>query len=119
MYKRQALKYGKTKDYILDATLVLADGSVVKLSDKPEYAAVLGSEGTLAVITELTLRLIERPKEDVILLLPFADSETCINAAIKLIERDPSALEYLDTDIVEFSGSVTGNPVFPVEMRCV
>lgn len=57
-----ALKYGKTKDYILDATLVLADGSVVKLSDKPEYAAVLGSEGTLAVITELTLRLIERPK---------------------------------------------------------
>ncbi|MFR5780582.1 MAG: FAD-binding oxidoreductase [Oscillospiraceae bacterium] len=111
-----ALKYGKTKDYILDATLVLADGSVVKLSDKPEYAAVLGSEGTLAVITELTLRLIERPKEDVILLLPFADSETCINAAIKLIERDPSALEYLDTDIVEFSGSVTGNPVFPVEM---
>ena len=100
----------------MDATLVLADGSVVKLSDKPEYAAVRGSEGTLAVITELTLRLIERPKEDVILLLPFADSETCINAAIKLIERDPSALEYLDTDIVEFSGSVTGNPVFPVEM---
>lgn len=111
-----ALKYGETKDYILDATLVLADGSVVKLSDKPEYAAVLGSEGTLAVITELTLRLIARPKEDVILLLPFADSETCINAAIKLVERDPSALEYLDTDIVEFSGNVTGNPVFPVEM---
>lgn len=111
-----AFKYGCTRDYIVDATLVLVDGSVVRLSDKPEYAAVLGSEGTLAVITELTLRLIKRPAKEVVLLLPFVDTESCINAALKLFEYRPSALEYLDTDIVEFSGSVTGNPVFPVNM---
>ena len=111
-----ALKYGTTRDYVLDAVAVLSDGNVVKLSDKPEYACVLGSEGTLGVLTELTLKLIKRPSMDVILLLPFVDSESCIKAALKLREFDPSALEYLDTDIVEFSGNVTGNPVFPVEM---
>ena len=68
-----ALKYGSTKDYVADAVLVFADGSVAKLSDKEEYSSVIGSEGTLA-------------------------------------------MEYLDTDLVEFSGNVTGNPVFPIEM---
>ncbi len=111
-----ALKYGTTKDYIVDAEIVLADGSVVRLSDKPEYADVLGSEGTLGVITELTIRLVEKPSADVILLLPFLDSESCVNAALRLREFSPAVLEYLDTDIVEFSGKVTGNPVFPVVM---
>ena len=111
-----ALKYGKTRDYIADATLVLADGSVARLSDKPEYAEVLGSEGILAVITQLELRLVKRPAKDVILLLPFMDSGSCISAALKLRDFAPAALEYLDTDLVEFSGKVTGNPVFPIEM---
>lgn len=111
-----AVKYGTTKDYVVDATLVLADGSTVKLSDKPEYAAVLGSEGTLAVITELTLKLVPKPGYDAILLLPFLDSESCVSAARKIIEAgyDPAVAEYLDTDMVEYAGAVTGNPVFPV-----
>jgi glycolate oxidase len=52
------------------------------------------------------------------LLFPFADVETCINAADKIISAgfEPAVAEYMDTDIVEFSGNVTGNPVFPVEM---
>ena len=111
-----ACKYGATKDYVLDATVVLADGSVAKLSEKPEYANILGSEGTLGVITELTLKLVKRPAKDVILLLPFMDSQSCISAAHKLSGFSPAVLEYLDTDLVEFSGKVTGNPVFPVSM---
>lgn len=113
-----AVKYGSTRDYIVDAVIVLADGSAVKLSDKPEYAEVIGSEGTLGVITELTLRLLDKPAADVILLLPFMDAEGCIAAAEKIQAAgfEPAVLEYLDTDIVEFSGKVTGNPVFPVEM---
>lgn len=111
-----ALKYGTTKDYIVDAELVLADGSVVRLSSKPEYSYALGSEGTIGVITELTLRFVDKPAADVILLLPFVDSESCVNAALRLCEFSPAILEYLDTDIVEFSGKVTGSPVFPVEM---
>lgn len=113
-----ALKYGSTKDYVADAVLVFADGSVAKLSDKEEYSSVIGSEGTLAVITQLSLKLIARPAKDVILLFPFMDTESCLNAAAKISESgfEPAVMEYLDTDLVEFSGNVTGNPVFPIEM---
>lgn len=113
-----ALKYGSTRDYVLDAELVFADGSVAKLSDKAEYSAVVGSEGTLAVITQLKLKLIESPAKNVILLLPFMDAESCIAAGARIIEAgfEPCAMEYLDTDLVEFSGKLTGNPVFPIEM---
>ena len=46
------------------------------------------------------------------------DTETCLNAANTLLAKDysPAVVEYMDTGIVEFSGNVTGNPVFPVEM---
>lgn len=80
--------------------------------------AVIGSEGTLAVICELTLKLVDKPKADAILLLPFMDTESCIKAAATVIGTGcaPAVVEYMDTDMVEFSGNVTGNPVFPVEM---
>lgn len=110
-----AVKYGSTRDYVLDAVIVLADGSVTTLAGNE---AVIGSEGTLAVITELTLRLIDKPKADAILLLPFMDTESCIKAASAIIATGcaPAVVEYMDTDMVEFSSNVTGNPVFPIEM---
>lgn len=113
-----AVKYGSTRDYVADAVLVLADGTVTKLSDREENAAVIGSEGTLAVITEITLKLIEKPAADAILLFPFMDTESCVKAAGTIMDAgfEPAVVEYMDTDIVEFSGNVTGNPVFPVEM---
>ncbi len=113
-----AVKYGSTRDYVLDAVVVTADGSVSAIKDNDRFAAVVGSEGTLAVICELTLRLIDKPKADAILLLPFMDTESCIKAAQTVIGTGcaPAVVEYMDTDMVEFSGKVTGNPVFPVEM---
>lgn len=110
-----AVKYGSTKDYVLDAVIVLADGSITTLAGNE---AVIGSEGTLAVICELTLKLIDKPKADAILLLPFMDTESCIKAAgiVTGTGCAPAVVEYMDTDMVEFSGNVTGSPVFPVEM---
>lgn len=112
-----AVKYGVTRDYIAALTVVRADGNAETLSGA-DLESVIGSEGTLAVITELTLKLIDKPKADAILLFPFMDTETCLNAANTLLAKDyaPAVVEYMDTDIVEFSGNVTGNPVFPVEM---
>lgn len=110
-------KYGRTADYVIDAELVLADGTVTTLRADEANAAAAGSEGVLAVITQATLRLIEAPKADVILLLPFADSETAFAAARKLLDSDfdPAVVEYMDGELIEFSGKVTGNPVFPLE----
>ena len=112
-----AVKYGVTRDYIAALTVVRADGNAETLSGA-DLESVIGSEGTLAVITELTLKLIDKPKADAILLFPFMDTETCLSAANTLLAKDyaPAVVEYMDTDIVEFSGNVTGNPVFPVEM---
>lgn len=112
-----AVKYGTTRDYVAALTVVRADGNAEALSGA-DLESVIGSEGTLAVITELTLKLIGKPKADAILLFPFMDTETCLNAANALLAKDyaPAVVEYMDTDIVEFSGNVTGNPVFPVEM---
>ena len=77
----------------------------------------IGSEGTLAVITELELRLIDKPGAEAILLFPFMDAESCIKAAETISAQfSPAVAEYMDTDIVEFAGKVTGNPVFPVEL---
>ena len=113
-----AVKYGRTRDYVLDAQIVKADGTITRLSEDDVNAAVLGSEGTLGVITELTVRFIDKPGADAILLFPFLDTETAINAAKTILgtEFAPAVVEYMDTDLVEFSGNVTGNPVFPVEM---
>ena len=113
-----ALKYGTTSDYVLDAEIVLASGEIVRLKDRPEYAGVIGGEGTLGVVTELTLRLEEPAGSDAILLLPFADGESCAAAAGRIIAEGyaPAMAEYLDTALVEYSGSVTGNAVFPVEL---
>lgn len=112
-----AVKYGTTRDYVAALTVVRADGTVEILSGSA-LADVIGSEGTLLVITELTLKLTEKPKADAILLFPFVDTQTCLNAANILLEKDyaPAVVEYMDTDLVEFSGSITGNPVFPVVM---
>lgn len=110
-----AVKYGKTRDYIVDAVIVKADGSIAALAGNE---AAIGSEGTLAVIAELSLRLAEKPGSDAILLFPFMDSEAAVNAAKAIINAgfEPATAELMDTDIIEFSGNITGNPVFPVEM---
>ena len=111
-----AVKYGKTRDYVVDATIVLADGTVTALAGNE---AVLGSEGTLGVITEVSLKLVEKSGADAILLFPFMDVESAVAGAKAIMANDfaPAVVELMDTDIVEFSGKVTGNPVFPVEME--
>ena len=96
-----ALKYGKTRDYIADALIVFADGHMEKLSDKPENTAVLGGEGTLGVITELSLRLIEKPAADALLLFPFMDTDTAVKAAQTILAGgyEPAVCEFMDTDL--------------------
>ncbi len=121
-----AVKYGMTRNYVVGATVVLPTGEILKLGgtgykDNSGYnllQLMIGSEGTLGVMTELTLKLMPKPKAEMMLILPFMDGESCIAAADRIIKEglEPSVLEYIDTDLVEFSGNSTGSPVFPIEM---
>ncbi len=110
-----AVKYGKTADYVVDAVVVLADGTVTSLAGNE---SVVGSEGTLGVITEVSLKLVDKIGADAILLFPFMDIESAMVGAKAIMAAgyEPAVVELMDTDIVEFAGKVTGNPVFPVEM---
>uniref|UniRef100_UPI004027ABD5 FAD-binding oxidoreductase n=1 Tax=Candidatus Scatomorpha intestinigallinarum TaxID=2840923 RepID=UPI004027ABD5 len=123
----RAVKYGVTRDYVLAMTVVLPSGEVLKLgkavcktsSGYSLLHLMIGSEGTLGVITELTLKLIPKPIMDVSLLLPFEEISAAIASvpAIKLANLEPQSIEFMERDIVESSAEFTGNPVFPTRVN--
>ena len=122
----RAVKYGVTRDYVLAMTVVLPSGEILHLgktvcktsSGYSLLHLMVGSEGTLGIITELTLKLIPAPKCDVSLILPFTELSDAIASvpAIKLAGLDPQSIEFMDADIVESSSAFTGNKIFPTEV---
>ncbi len=102
----RALKYGVTKDYVLGLEAVLANGEKIRwggklLKNVTGYnlaQLIVGSEGTLAIITEITLKLIPLPKERLCLVAPFDDGEAAARALTKIFMARlvPSAAEYLE-----------------------
>ena len=119
----RAVKYGVTRDYVLALTVVLADGRIIELgksvcktsSGYSLLHLMVGSEGTLGIITEMTMKLIPKPICDVSCLVPCRDVESCIHSVpkIKLANLDPQSIEFMDADIVTSSAAFTGNPIFP------
>ena len=119
----RAVKYGVTRDYVLAMTVVLPSGEIIKLgktvcktsSGYSLLHLMIGSEGTLGVITELTMKLIPKPMMDISLILPFADVAAAIASvpAVKLANLDPQSIEFMERDIVVSSAAFTGNAVFP------
>ena len=123
----RAVKYGVTRDYVLAMTVVLADGRIIELgksvcktsSGYSLLHLMIGSEGTLGIITEMTMKLIPNPVCDVSCLVPFRNVEACIHFVpkIKLANLDPQSIEFMDADIVTSSAAFTGNPIFPERVR--
>ena len=109
----RAVKYGVVKDYVLNLEIVLPDGSVIwtganVLKNATGYnltQLLVGSEGTLAIITKIVLRLIPAVKHDLTLLVPFRSAvEACAAVnAIFLAGYTPSALEFMERDALVWS----------------
>jgi glycolate oxidase len=105
------LKYGNTAGYVLGVEAVLADGQVIRaggrlLKDVAGYDVVrllTGSEGTLAVLTELTLALRPAPQTSATGLAYFADLETASDAVRGVIRAGilPATLEFLDAPCIQ------------------
>ncbi len=98
-------KYGVTTNYVIGLEVVLADGQVVQLGgqafDYPEYdlvALLTGSEGTLGVITQATLRLIRTPPAVQTMLASFESVEQAGEAVSAMIARGlvPATMEMMD-----------------------
>jgi len=104
----RAFKYGTTRRYVLALEAVLATGEIVETGSKAVKNVVgynltqllVGSEGTLAIITKITLRLIPKPPARATLLALFADIQAAVDAVTALIQRRvvPAALELVDAD---------------------
>lgn len=109
----KAVKYGVTKDYVLNLEVVLANGDVIWTgADVLKNATglnltqlMIGSEGTLGVITKAVFRLIPLPKQDVLMLVPFRKAAEACEAvsAIFHLGITPSGLEFMERDALDFA----------------
>ncbi len=107
----RALKYGVTKDYVLGLTAVLPTGEVITpggklLKNVSGYnlaQLLVGSEGTLAVITEIILKLIPNPQYRKTLLVPFDDLEAAAVALTKIFfaRITPCAAEFMERSAIK------------------
>lgn len=103
------VKYGVTTDYVLGMTVVLADGTAVKLGG-PRLKDVaglsltklfIGSEGTLGIITEIVLRLIPAQRPPTTLVATFGDLAGATQAVVDITQRmRPSMLEFMDSTCI-------------------
>lgn len=102
----RGLKYGTTKDYVLGLEAVLPNGEVIRtggklMKDVAGYdltKLLVGSEGTLAIITEAILKLIPKPHSQRVMLAMFADMDLAARSVSDIIANRiiPSTLEFLD-----------------------
>lgn len=107
----RAVRYGLTRDFVRCIEAVLPDGSIVEFSSNVVKNTtgydikdlVIGSEGTLCILTEVTLKLISMPKFTRTLVLPFADLATCIDMVPVLLNMSavPTAVEFVERELVD------------------
>ena len=107
----RAAKYGITKDYVMALKAVLPSGEIIRAGKKTikdvagyNVAGILtASEGTLAVITEITLKLIPKPKHKQTYMGIFPDVTSAMNAVFKSLSSgaNPVAMEFLDALVIQ------------------
>ena len=109
----KAVKYGVVKDYVLNLEMVLPNGEVIwtganVLKNATGYnltQLVVGSEGTLGIVTKIVLRLIPHPSNDVLMLAPFSSAEKACEAVNEIFRSgiSPSGLEFMERDAIEWA----------------
>jgi glycolate oxidase len=109
----RAVKYGVTRDYVRELEIVTGNGETITVGSKTIKNSsgldlkdlVVGSEGTLGIITKATLKLIPKPKNTVNILISFEKLEDAIKSVSKIIKlnANPTAIEFMERNIVENS----------------
>ncbi|MGE0591301.1 MAG: FAD-binding oxidoreductase [Vicinamibacterales bacterium] len=119
----RAFKYGVTRRYVLGLEAVLPTGEIVRTGSKAVKNVVgydltqllIGSEGTLAIVTRITLRLIPRPATAITLLATFATIDAAVDAVTALIRHRlvPAAIELVDGESLRAVARHVGQALVP------
>lgn len=114
----RAVKYGVTRDYVRGMTVVLPNGEVEEFGGKivknsSGYSLkdlMIGSEGTLGIITKLILKLVPLPEHSVSLLIPYGKMEDAIGAVPEIIrlKSSPTAIEFMEREVILFAEDFLG-----------
>src|SRR6186997_927555 len=117
----KAVKYGVVKDYVLNLEIVLPTGEIIwtganVLKNSTGYnltQLIVGSEGTLGIVTKIVLKLLPHPKFDLLMLVPFRSAENAcaVVAAIFHAGYMPSGLEFMERDALEWASQFVESSV--------
>jgi glycolate oxidase len=109
----RAVKYGVTKDYVLNLEVVLPNGDIIwtganTLKNSTGYnltQLMVGSEGTLGVMTKIVLKLLPKTTSNVLMLVPFYKAEEACEAVAAIFKAGiiPSALEFMERDAIDWA----------------
>ncbi len=118
----KTFKYGTTKDYVLGLKVVLADGSLMTTGSNtiknatgyPLTQLFIGSEGTLGIVVEATLKLIPKPETSKVMLAYFDNIEDAALSVNNIIDSNifPSTIDFMDNNSI-----VTVEKFYPANLR--
>lgn len=107
----RCFKYGSTKDYVIDMLVVTATGELIRTGSNTIKNATgynlgslfIGSEGTLGIVVEVTLKLIPKPETSQVVMAYFDKVEDSIYAVNKIIEKQvfPATLDFMDKNAIQ------------------
>jgi glycolate oxidase len=120
----KAVKYGVVKDYVLNLEVVLPNGEVIwtganVLKNSTGYnltQLMVGSEGTLGIVTKIVLKLIPLPKYDLLMLVPFKNLEQAGEAVSEIFKAGfvPSGLELVEIDALKIVSKMVDSTAVPI-----
>jgi len=109
----RAVKYGVTKDFVLNLEVVMPNGEIIwtganTLKNSTGYnltQLMVGSEGTLGIITKAVLKLLPLPSQNLLMLVPFNSAEKACEAVSAIFKAGitPSALEFMERDAIDWA----------------
>lgn len=109
----RAVKYGVTKDYVLNLEVVLPTGDIIwtganTLKNSTGYnltQLMVGSEGTLGIITKIVLKLLSKNMHNLLMLVPFYKANEACEAVSAIFRAgiSPSALEFMERDAIDWA----------------
>ncbi|MEO6682098.1 MAG: FAD-linked oxidase C-terminal domain-containing protein, partial [Ginsengibacter sp.] len=120
----KAVKYGVVRDYVLNLEIVLPTGEIIwtganVLKNSTGYnltQLIVGSEGTLGIVTKIVLKLIPHPQYDLLMLVPFNSVEKASEAVSAIFRAGyiPSGLELMEIDALKIVSEFVGGSMVPI-----